>query len=88
MRSNLYTTFAVTIAFFACSAGVTGLMYGFLALGMTANLPGQVDNWLSQGLTIIALAGGAGLMVDGVRWAASLIWRNDSGNVLSSSRLR
>ena len=66
---------SVTIAFFLGGVAVSIVFYALVRLGFLVDAGDGVDDWLGLGVAIAGFAALSGLIVDGMRFLATTVWR-------------
>ena len=73
-ETSIATTLGVTIAFTAGSLGVIAFLIGLSALGFDGGIVGGNPHLFQQGLSLVAYAIFAGLLVDFLRFLGDLFF--------------
>ena len=73
--TSMRNIFSVTIAFFIGGMAVSFALYVLVGFGFITELARGVDDWFALSLAIAGLAALSGLIVDGMRLLATLLWR-------------
>ena len=73
--TTLRNLLSVTIAFFLGGGLVSMVFYVLVQLGFLTEPGYRVDDWLALGMAIASFAALSGLIVDAMRFLATVVWR-------------
>ena len=77
MQISVIKAFAVTFVFAVSALLICGVLFGLGELGIGPEMLRGVDNWGEQAMAVVGDSALAGLIVDGLRSAATMFWPKD-----------